>query len=200
MLTVLETPLDDVALAAVLRSPMVGADIETLYRLKQRAKLSEETPPFAVPRRGQPPLYPAIADLLADGTLPRVEADKLTALLQTMETLRAQEDRMPVGHLLERLITLTSYDIRLLSRPGGRRRLANVRKLLQMANSDSVIGVKEFVRRLRTMERLSEREGDAPTEEEAADVVRFLTIHSAKGLEFPVVILADLSRGLLMPE
>jgi ATP-dependent helicase/nuclease subunit A len=50
------------------------------------------------------------------------------------------------------------------------------------------------------MERLSDREGDAPTEEEAADVVRFHTIHGAKGLEFPVVILADLCRSLEHPE
>src|SRR5206468_2783524 len=83
---------------------------------------------------------------------------------------------------------------------GGRRRLANVRKLLQMANADSVRGVREFIRRLRDLEKLSDREGDAPTEEEASDVVRFLTIHSAKGLECPVVVLADLSRGLLVPE
>ena len=107
---------------------------------------------------------------------------------------------MPVGHLLERLIARTCYDARLLCRSGGRRRLANVRKLLQMANSDSVMGVRDFIRRLRDLEKLSDREGDAPTEEEAADVVRFLTIHGAKGLEFPVVILADLSKSLIMPE
>ncbi|HLK55545.1 MAG TPA: UvrD-helicase domain-containing protein [Chthonomonadaceae bacterium] len=202
LLTVLETPLDDVALAATLRSPMVGIDIETLYRLKQQARQSRNARPKAIRQRSadQDPLYPAIAALLATETLPSAEAEKLTSFLQTMETLRAQEDRMPVGHLLERLIVHTQYDVRLLCRPGGRRRLANVRKLLQMANADSVIGTREFIRRLRTLERLSEREGDAPTEEEAADVVRFLTIHSAKGLEFPVVVVADLSRGLLVPE
>jgi len=116
-----------------------------------------------------------------------------------MDSLRAQEDRMPVGHLLERLILRTSYDARLLCRSNGRRRLSNVRKLLQMANSDPVLGVREFIRRLRDLERLSDREGDAPTEEEAADVVRFHTIHGAKGLEFPVVILADLCRSLEYP-
>jgi len=75
-----------------------------------------------------------------------------------------------------------------------------VRKLLQMANSDWTMGIREFIYRVRDMERLTAREGDAPTEEEAADVVKFLTIHSAKGLEFPVVVLADLSRNLAVPE
>ncbi|HZP81606.1 MAG TPA: UvrD-helicase domain-containing protein [Chthonomonadaceae bacterium] len=200
VLTVLDTPLDDVALAATLRSPLVGADVDTLYRLAKIAGQAGEAGKNGAGRRHRAPLYPALGPLLASGELPAEEAAKLARFFAVMEELRAQEDRLPVGHLLERLITQTHYDARLLCRPGGRRRLANVRKLLQMANSDSVMGVRDFIRRLRDLERLSEREGDAPTEEEAADVVRFLTIHSAKGLEFPVVALADLSRGLIVPE
>lgn len=204
VLTVVDTPLDDVALAATLRSPLVGVEVDTLYRLAQQAGQeqggSEEANGTGRRQRADASLYPAIEMLLAAGTLPEAEAAKLAAFLTTVEALRAQEDRLPVGHLLERLIAQTHYDARLLCRPGGRRRLANVRKLLQMANADSVMGVREFVRRLRDLEKLSDREGDAPTEEEASDVVRFLTIHSAKGLEFPVVALADLSRSLLHSE
>ncbi len=204
VLTVLETPLNDVALAATLRSPLVGVDVETLYRLAKRAGQTDEVLTSQNGANGSKRhgglLYPALGPLLDSGELPQEEAAKLTQFLQIIEPLRAQEDRLPVGHLMERLIAQTHYDARLLCRPGGRRRLANVRKLLQMANSDSVIGVRDFIRRLRDLERLSEREGDAPTEEEAADVVRFLTIHSAKGLEFPVVVLGDLSRSLHYPE
>lgn len=199
VLIVLDTPLDDVALAAALRSPFVGIDTDTLYRLVQRAR------PERGGKRQEAPLYPALRaaieehiPLPTDGNPEEMQA--LWAFLEVLEALRAQEDRLPVGHLLERLISATHYDARLLCRPGGRRRLANVRKLLQMANSDPVMGVRDFIRRLREMERISDREGDAPTEEEAADVVRILTMHGAKGLEFPVVVLADLSRGLLMPE
>ncbi len=234
VLTVLETPLDDVALAAALRSPIVGATVETLYRLTLQAehnaqkaadkitdktsektnssrsegsanggkaeggKASEQTKPPGRTRRE--PLYTAIPALLKSGLLPPEEARKLTQFLEIMDDLRAKEDRLPVGHLLERLIAHTHYDARLLCRPGGRRRLANVRKLLQMANAEPILGVHEFIRRLRDLEKLSDREGDAPTEEEAADVVRILTIHGAKGLEFPVVFVADLSRRLLHSE
>ena len=199
VLTTLDTPLDDVAFAATLRSPFVGADTDTLYRTARYAQQDSGANP--TPDTRHPiSLYIAAKALLERNEIPEPEAAKLSAFLDALEPLRAQEDRMPVGHLLERLIARTCYDARLLCRSGGRRRLANVRKLLQMANSDSVMGVRDFIRRLRDMEKLSDREGDAPTEEEAADVVRFLTIHSAKGLEFPVVILADLSRGLIMPE
>jgi ATP-dependent helicase/nuclease subunit A len=206
-LIVLDTPLNDIALAATLRSPLFGIDTDTLYRLSLQAghrgapstAEETETPTFTSHNR-RAPLYPAIPALLTANVLSEQEARKLTQFLAVMEALRAQEDRLPVGHLLERLITHTRYDARLLCRPGGRRRLANVRKLLQMANADPVMGVRDFIRRLRDLEKLSDREGDAPTEEEASDVVRIMTIHGAKGLEFPVVVLADLSRGLLIPE
>jgi ATP-dependent helicase/nuclease subunit A len=202
VLTVLDTPLDDVALAATLRSPFVGADVDTLYRLAivaqeqgERRKVKGESR-----EKSGVPLYLALGELLESGALPEEEQRKVESFVEIIEKLREQEDRLPVGHLLERLIAWTQYDVCLLARSGGRRRLANVRKLLQMANSDSVMGVRDFIRRLRDMEKLSDREGDAPTEEEASDVVRFITIHGAKGLEFPVVILSDLSRGLLRPE
>ncbi|HXG24850.1 MAG TPA: 3'-5' exonuclease, partial [Chthonomonadales bacterium] len=108
--------------------------------------------------------------------------------------------RLPVGQLLERIVEATGYDARLLVRPNGKRRLANVRKLLQMANAASVHGVSDFIRSLREIEKLSDREGDAPLEDEAADVVRLITIHKAKGLEFPVVFVAQMARSLGQPE
>ncbi len=214
ILTVLETPLNDVALMAALRSPIVGADVDTLYRIVEAADGLHQTndrrndladapaassaPPSSGKRNRQVrlPLYVAMRQLLDSRSLPLEEDAKVRLFADVMDSLRAQQDRMPVGHLIERLIARTSYDARLLCRPNGRRRLANVRKLLQMANSEPVLGVGEFIRRLRDLEKLSDREGDAPTEEEEADVVRFHTIHGAKGLEFPVVILADLCRSL----
>ena len=240
ILTVLDTPLNDVALMAALRSPMVGADTDTLYRIVEFANgnsvtdvsvnNSKDAGDLLSKSNGAPlvgnvmaaaegveigpdaegagakagrksviPLYIAMQQILKTDELPDEEAAKVRIFAEAMDSLRAQEDRMPVGHLIERLITRTSYDARLLCRANGRRRLANVRKLLQMANSDPVLGVRGFIRRLRDLERLSDREGDAPTEEEAADVVQFHTIHGAKGLEFPVVILADLSRSLDYP-
>jgi ATP-dependent helicase/nuclease subunit A len=200
VVTVLESPMDDVALSATLRSPFVGSDVETIYRLSLAAG-REDTPATSVRQMShRTPLISGIRRLLESGELPPDEEAKLESFLEIVDRLRAQEDRIPIGRLLERLISHTHYDARLLYRSGGRRRLANVRKLLQIANAEPVIGARGFIQRLKEISVLSDREGDAPTEEEAADVVRFLTIHSAKGLEFPVVVLADLSRNLLRPE
>jgi ATP-dependent helicase/nuclease subunit A len=188
VLAVLDTPLDDVALAAVLRSPMVGVEVNTLYALALHARRAAGNK--------SAPLYPAIHGLLESGGLPEDEAERLRGFFTLMEELRRKEDRLPVGHLLEIILERTQYDARLLVRPNGRRRLANVRKLLQMANASATHGVADFVRRLREIEKISEREGDAPTEEEASDVVKLMTIHKAKGLEFPVVFVADMARTL----
>ena len=198
VLITLDTPMNDVALMAVLRSPIVGAEVDTLYRLSllSQGDLNGQV----AKKRANSPLYPALIELVEGRTLPIDEQRKLDRFLQIMHKLREEEDRYPVGRLLERLISATQYDARLLCRPGGRRRLANVRKLLQIANADSVMGVREFILRLKDMDRLSDREGDAPTEEEEADVVRFITVHGAKGLEFPVVFLADLCRSIEFTE
>ncbi len=200
VLTVLDTPMNDVALAATLRSPFVGADMDTLTRLTRLAHTAEPERNGAAGGKSEGALYPALYRLHEDPSFPPNEVAKLKKIVEILDRLREQEDRLPVGHLLERLISQTLYDARLLCRPNGRRRLANVRKLLQMANTDWTMGIREFIYRLHDMERLTAREGDAPTEEEAADVVKFLTIHSAKGLEFPVVVLADLSRNLVVQE
>ena len=201
VLTVLQTPMNDVALAATLRSPFVGVEMDSLTRLSRLAYENDRAENAPTPEAGSNgALYPALYRMQEDPNFPPTEAAKLKTFVEILDRLRAHQDRLPVGHLLERLISETLYDARLLCRPNGRRRVANVRKLLQIANSDVTMGIAEFIYRVRDMERLTAREGDAPTEEEAADVVKFLTIHSAKGLEFPVVVLADLSRNLVVPE
>src|SRR5205085_6333797 len=94
----------------------------------------------------------------------------------------------------------------MLAMPGGARRLANVRKLMRLAaeyESGEGRDLRRFldlVGELADERRYGGREGEAPLhgeEEEAAALpaVRIMTIHRAKGLEFPVVCLADLGRG-----
>src|SRR5581483_10054785 len=76
VLTVLDTPLDDVALAAVLRSPLVGADVDTLARLSRQAgRLIASSASGNGVRASHPePLYPALHTLIASGELSAEEA------------------------------------------------------------------------------------------------------------------------------
>ena len=113
--------------------------------------------------------------------------------------------RAGVDELIDRALTRSGYDLRMLALPGGHRRLANVRKLMRLG--------RELRTRARTrpawLRRLageraagragSSREGEAPVEGEGLDAVRLMTIHRAKGLEFHTVCVADLGRSARPP-
>jgi ATP-dependent helicase/nuclease subunit A len=100
--------------------------------------------------------------------------------------------------LLERAIVATGYDLAVLARAGGERRLANLRKLMRLARDyERAEGrdLRGFVDYAATQDLVEAREGEAALESEGLDAVRLMTIHRAKGLEFPVVCVADLGRA-----
>ncbi len=99
--------------------------------------------------------------------------------------------------LLERAVAATGYDVAVLGRPGGERRLANLRKLMRLAREfERAEGrdLRAFLAFALTQDLSGAREGEAALEGEGLDAVRLMTIHRAKGLEFPVVCVADLGR------
>ena len=81
--------------------------------------------------------------------------------------------------------------------PAGDRRMANVRKLMRMAReyeAEEGRDLRGFIDFVAERDLVQEREGQAPLEAEDLDAVRLMTIHRAKGLEFPVVCVADLGK------
>ena len=99
--------------------------------------------------------------------------------------------------LLERAIAATGYDLAILARAGGDRRLANLRKLMRLAREyERAEGrdLRGFLAYAVDQDLAEAREGEAALESEGLDAVRLMTIHRAKGLEFPVVCVADLGR------
>ena len=111
------------------------------------------------------------------------------------ERLRAE--RLPVEVLLERAISATGYDLEILGGAGGERRLANLRKLMRLAREyegSEGRDLRGFLTYAAGQDLAEAREGEAALESEGLDAVRLMTIHRAKGLEFPVVCVADLGR------
>jgi ATP-dependent helicase/nuclease subunit A len=99
--------------------------------------------------------------------------------------------------LCDRIVSEHDYDLAILAHPDGRRRYANLRKLGRLARSYEELrgnDIEGFVSFVRDQDTLGAREQEAVAIEEDADAIRLMTIHSAKGLEFPVVIVADAGR------
>lgn len=184
-LTVFDSPTDDIALAATLRSPMVGVSMDTLYACALEAqRMGKNTP-----------LWLGVKRWLDNGAT-GVDADAVREFIAMMEQLQAKRALLDTAQIVFAIVNETNYETRLLCRPDGKQRVANVRKLLQIATENREMPVPAFVEMVNELERIALREGEAPLLEEMADVVRIYTVHSAKGLQFPVVYLPDVARPI----
>ncbi|MGH3015893.1 MAG: PD-(D/E)XK nuclease family protein, partial [Gaiellaceae bacterium] len=117
--------------------------------------------------------------------------------LQRYERLARLAPRSSLERLCEQILVEHDYDLAVLAQWDGRRRYANLRKLARLARSYEELrgpDVEGFVRFVREQDAVGASELEAVAEEEGTDVVRLLTIHSAKGLEFKVVVVADAGR------
>jgi ATP-dependent exoDNAse (exonuclease V) beta subunit len=186
-LRLLHNRYDDEALVAVLASPLVGVSNDALVLLRR-----------AAPKR---PLFVAFERGLPEAASER-DLQLLRAFKQRYDRLAAASARQSLERLCERIVTEHDYDLAVLAQWDGRRRYANLRKLARLARSYEELrgpDVEGFVRFVRDQEAVGARELEAVAEEEAADAVRLLTIHAAKGLEFKVVVVADAGRDRAPP-
>jgi ATP-dependent helicase/nuclease subunit A len=130
--------------------------------------------------------------------LPGDEQARLLAFARFFAGERARAERLAPEVLLERAIVATGYDLAILARSGGERRLANLRKLMRLARDYGRAegpDLRGFLAFAATQDLVQAREGEAALESDGLDAVRLMTIHRAKGLEFPVVCVADLGRA-----
>jgi ATP-dependent exoDNAse (exonuclease V) beta subunit len=186
-LRLLQNRYDDRALATVLASPFVGVSNDTLLLLRRGAV-----------RR---PLFTALERELPAG-LEEADERLVRAFLQRYERLVVAASRVSLERLCEQILVEHDYDLAVLARWDGRRRYANLRKLARLARSYETLrgtDIESFVRFVRDQEGFGAKELEAVAEEEGADVVRLLTIHAAKGLEFKIVIVADAGRDTAGP-
>jgi ATP-dependent helicase/nuclease subunit A len=178
---------DDVALATVLTSPFVGASNDALVLVRRHA--------------GRRPLYTGIEKSLPDA-LADDDERLIRAFKQRFERLVAASARLSLERTCEEIVGAHDYDLAVLARWDGKRRYANLRKLMRLARSYEELrgpDIEGFVRFIRDQEAVGAAQLEAVSEEEGADAVRLLTIHAAKGLEFKVVIVADAGRDTGRP-
>ncbi|MBA2764204.1 MAG: UvrD-helicase domain-containing protein [Thermoleophilaceae bacterium] len=194
-------PTDDRALISALASPACAVRPDTLWLLTKAAA-------------GAPVL--AALELLASddpgseddwsqnarallGEIPADDVQALHDFATRLERVRKAAHGLTLEGLIDRVIAETGYDLAMLMAPGGRRRMANIRKLMALAREfEAAEGrdLRGFLDQIELAVSAGSREPDATIQVEGHDGVRIMTIHAAKGLEFPVVAVADLGRGL----
>ncbi len=121
---------------------------------------------------------------------PRDERALAARALEILDEFEPWVDRLPVAELLRRLIARVDY--RSILSVSRSRLWRNIDKLLADAQSSGLVRVRAFLEHVDTLRDVGAREGESVSEAEGA--VRLMTIHKSKGLEFPVVVLADAAR------
>ncbi|MGI6072179.1 MAG: helicase-exonuclease AddAB subunit AddA [Lachnospiraceae bacterium] len=177
LLRIIDNPLQDIPFGAVLTSPLVGIDADTLARIR----LSYEQRPFS--------LYKACSGY---------KDNRIKTFLDKLADYRSRASYMGICELMEYIIEDSGLYNILGAMPGGENRRANIDFLKSKAevfSETSYSGLFDFVRFIEQIRDADIDYGQAGGFTQGADAVRMMTIHRSKGLEFPVVILAKAGKA-----
>ncbi len=188
LLKVLDNPQRDIELAAVLRSPFFGITDTELAKIRMRAGSQQK-------HRGFYDRALEYSESGPDGEL----AAKLTEILAQIEQWRTAGRRGSIADMIWRIYRTTNYLSFVSALPSGQARRANLLKLhdraIQFEGFVAAAGIPSLRRFVEFIEKLQETGQDWTPAEPAASAgkaVRILSVHKSKGLEFPVVFLAEL--------
>lgn len=180
MLKVIDNPYQDIPLASVLRSPIVGLDEEILTNIR----LQDNKGHF----------YDALKKYAG---LQEEASERVNHFLSQLDAFRKLAKEEGLSTLIWTIFERTGYYDFVGGIPGGRQRQANLRALYDRARSYEATSFRGLFRFLRFIERMQEEKkdlGEARALSEQEDVVRVMTIHKSKGLEFPLVILGGMNK------
>lgn len=185
LLRVLDNPVQDIPLAAVMLSPLFGFSAGELADIRASAKERLEA--------GETdPLYRSVAASADEGD------EKAAAFLKKIESLRRLSLTLSAGELVRRVCEETGFDAIAGAMPDGERRRLNIGLLCDYAEKYEAagnLGLSGFIRFIDKVARTSGDLATAARPSENADIVRIMTVHQSKGLEFPICILADMQHA-----
>ena len=189
LLSVLDNPRQDIRLAAVLHSPIADISAGELAELRSFERDGEKREKEAL-----------IDDLIfyreegPEGSL----KDKVTDFLETMADMRFRSSYTPIHELLTEIIRETGYRDYVSAMPGGAKKCLNLDMLIEKAvayEETSFVGLYNFIRYIRLMEKY-DIDADGAKGNEKEDVVRIVSIHKSKGLEYPVVFVCGCGKKI----
>ncbi len=222
LLRILDNPRQDIPLFGVMRSVFGGFTQEEIAKIRsgrKRMTLYEALEEVAQSKSEE--LIPPVVSVGSDttvtgqeirGTERYNEADilgeqslqvKVKQFLKTMDHYRDLTPYTSIRDLLQRILDDYDYLNYVTALPAGSKRRANVEMLLTKASAfekTSYFGLFHFIRYMEQLEKYDVDYGEADTLDENADVVRIMSIHKSKGLEFPVVFVSGLSKRFNMQD
>ena len=189
LLKIIDNPDQDIPLAAVFRSPIVGLSEEELASIRLHSK--------------QGTYYESVKEFIGTKVDPKYEStrERVAKLFESLHGWRNLARSGSLSDLIWQLYRDTGFYEFSGGLPGGKQRQANLRALYDRARQYEETSFRGLFRFLRFIERMRERGndlGEARALGEQEDVVRIMTIHSSKGLEFPVVFVAGIGRQFNM--
>ncbi|RSL33733.1 helicase-exonuclease AddAB subunit AddA [Salibacterium salarium] len=182
LLKVIDNPRQDIPLASVLRSPIVGMDEEDLANIRM------------MDRQGL--FYDALKETVHHGPDTNWRK-KAVSFYENLRIWRQRARSEALSEFIWDLLQETGYYDFSGGMPGGKQRQANLLALYDRARMYEKTSFRGLFRFLRFIERIQERGDDLGTARalgEQEDVIRLMTIHKSKGLEFPIVFLAGMNK------
>ena len=179
MLAVIDNPMQDIPLAAVLKSPVVGMSDRELATMMADYRSCAD--------KGQDRGIYAAA----------VRWERLNGFFEKLEQFRLLASYLPIHELIYRLYEETGYYDYVSVMPAGETRRANLDMLVEKASEyekTSYKGLFHFIRYIENLKKYNSDFGEASTVGEEDNTVRIMSIHKSKGLEFPVVFLAGMGK------
>ncbi len=197
MLKVLADPEDDLAMTTALLSPVVGLDLQDLALLKFRARFSPDSETRQIQSQSlghghSISLFEA-STLLEEGDLPPGRTRRLALFKEVLDRFGGHKDVLKPSEILEEAVEILDYEAYLALSDPLKKKTANLRKLIEASRTldEAGLSLREVISRLESF-GFDDVE-PASVESEETDAVKVMTVHKAKGLEFPIVIVGETS-------
>lgn len=182
MLRIIDNPRQDIPLTGVLYSPIVGLTSTELSLIRVQGRNVS--------------MYTALLNFAKEGSKEELQT-KLNRFILQLNGFRAMVNHRPIHELLQEILEQTGYYYYVSAMPGGDRRKANIDMLVSQAvrfEKGSYSGLFHFIRYIEKLHKYEVDFGEAATSGEQDNTVRIMSIHKSKGLEFPVVFVAGMSK------
>ena len=182
-LRVIQNPQDDISLKRIINVPRRGIGLRTIEKIEDRASLKEES------------IYSVLIDIEDNSDISRKARASISEFVDLMSTLRSFTDVYTVSQVIEKILDVTGYKDELLKEKNneGEDRLENLQELISVALEFESGSEDKSLEAFLTSIALNAEPSD---DEEQEDMVSLMTIHSSKGLEFPVVFLAGMEEKI----